>query len=377
MYKRILEHNALLSDQVRIKAYNKAISEVVKSGDIVADIGTGSGILAFLAVRAGAKKVYAIEKESVIEEARQLTRINHMEGRITFVQGRSDRIDLPEKVDVVTSELIGFLGIEEYLPFYQIDARKRFLKPGGVLVPSWLELHLVPMESETIWQEKIGVWQKDFYGFDFSALREHAVSRTYIVEHSSDTSLLSTPEIISRIDFDSMEDMPLLYQTQFSVQKTGRFHGYVGYFRVGLSPSVILSTAPDKPQTHWRQTYFPAQDMMMVEDGDKIHCRMKAIPFMGNVFWEWKTKIYRQEKMIIEFSQSDFDVSKKTLDMGTPDFVPVLNDSGNIHRRVLNLCDGEKTKEEIVQHLLSEYPKRYSSVNEASREVVKIMEKFA
>ena len=72
MYRRILEHNALLSDQVRTEAYDKAISEVVQSGDIVADIGTGSGILAFLAVRAGAKRVYAIEKESVIEEARQL-----------------------------------------------------------------------------------------------------------------------------------------------------------------------------------------------------------------------------------------------------------------------------------------------------------------
>ncbi len=377
MYKRILEHNALLSDQVRTEAYQKAISEVVQSGDVVADIGTGSGILAFLAVRAGAKRVYAIEKESVIEEARQLTRLNHMERKITFIQGRSDRIDLPEKADVVTSELIGFFGIEEYLPFFQIDARKRFLKPGGALVPSWLELHLVPVESESIWQEKIGVWQKDFYGFDFSAVREHAVSRTYIVEHLSDTSLLSTPGIISRIDFNSMEDMPLLYQTQFSVQKTGCFHGFVGYFRVGLSPRVVLSTAPDEPQTHWRQTYFPAQDMITVEDGDEIHCKMKAIPFMGNVFWEWETKIFRKEEKIIEFSQTDFDVSKKTLDMGTPDFVPVLNDSGNVYRRVLNLCDGKKTKEEIVQHLLSEYPERYPSMSEASRELVKIMEKFA
>lgn len=306
-----------------------------------------------------------------------MTRVNNMEGKITFIQGRSDRIDLPEKVDVVTSELIGFFGIEEYLPFFQIDARKRFLKPGGALVPSWLELHLVPVESESIWQEKVGVWQKDFYGFDFSAVRGHAVSRTYIVEHSPDTTLLSTPEIISRIDFNSMEEMPLRYQARFSVQKTGCFHGFVGYFRVGLSPSVILSTAPDKPQTHWRQTYFPAQDMMKVEGGDEIHCRMKAIPFMGNVFWEWETEIYRRKEKIIESFQTDFDVSKKTLDMGTPDFVPVLNDLGNIYRRVLNLCDGKRTKEEIVQHLLSEYPKRYSSVSEASREFVKIMGKFA
>ena len=377
MYKKILEHNALLSDRVRTEAYEKAISEVVQSGDTVADIGTGSGILAFLAVRAGAKRVYAIEKESVIEEARQLTRVNNMEGKITFIQGRSDRIDLPEKVDIVASELIGFFGIEEYLPFFQIDARKRFLKPDGALVPSWLELYLVPVESESIWQEKIGVWQEDFYGFDFSVVRQHAVSRTYIVEHSSGTSLLSAPETISRIDFNSMEDIPLLYQTQFSVQQTGSFHGFVGFFRVGLSPSVILSTAPDEPQTHWRQTYFPAQDTVKVEESDEIHCRMKAIPFMGNIFWEWETKIYRQEKKLIEFSQTDFDVSKKTLAMGTPNFVPVLNDSGNIHRRVLNLCDGEKTKEEIVKHLLSEYPERYSSVSEASREVVKIMGKFA
>ena len=235
----------MLADQARMAAYKKAIHQVVKKGDVVADIGTGSGILAFFAVQAGAKKVYAIEQHEIIEDAKKLAKINGLDKKIIFIKGRSDSVELPEKVDVIISELIGFFGLEENMQPFKIDARKRFLKPGGILVPSWLELYLVPVESETIWKENIGLWNSDYYGFDFSPVGSYAVSQRYVMDCSDRVNPLALPSMISHIDFNEIDDVPLVFQGEGVINKKAAFHGMVGYFRAGLSQNVVLSTSPE------------------------------------------------------------------------------------------------------------------------------------
>ena len=46
------QHRALLGDSVRTNAYAEAIGRVVGAGDVVLDLGSGSGVLAILACRA-------------------------------------------------------------------------------------------------------------------------------------------------------------------------------------------------------------------------------------------------------------------------------------------------------------------------------------
>jgi type I protein arginine methyltransferase len=89
-----------------------------------------------LACQFGARKVYAVERADVIHLARVLAKANGYSDRIEFFQDLSTNVSLPEKVDVVVSDLHGIL------PFFQhhipaiIDARHRLLKPGGKLIPS-------------------------------------------------------------------------------------------------------------------------------------------------------------------------------------------------------------------------------------------------
>lgn len=365
MFERVFYQKSMLADQVRMKAYKKAIYEVVKEGDVVADIGTGSGILAFFSAKAGAKKVYAIEQNDIIEEARALAKMNGLENRIVFVKGRSDKVELPENVDVITSELIGSFGIDENLSRFKIDARKRFLKPKGKLVPSWLELYLMPVESEAIRKAYVGLWSDNFYGCDFSPVRHSAVSQRYVTDCSGKTKQLAPPSMISRIDFYKTDRIPLVFQTEFTISEKGILHGFLGYFCVGLSRSVILSTSPEKPQTHWQQTFFPLQSDEEVEEGDKVDCRLIAIPIGGNLSWQWETTVLRNGNELATYSQSNFDIKKEEITIRKKDFKPALTETGEIYKRIFDLCDGNRNMSEIVEMISTEYPEKYRDAQEA------------
>ena len=373
MFERVFQHQVMLADKVRMEAYKKAIHETVNTGDVVADIGTGSGILAFFAIQAGAKKVYAIEQNKIIEEAEELAKINELEKNIVFIKERSDRVELPEKVDVIISEIIGYFGLEENLLHFKINAREKFLKPGGKLIPAWIELYLVPVEAKKIWKENIGLWNTDYYGVDFLPVRNHAVSQRYVTDCANKINQLAAPSIISHINFYEIERMPLLFKDEFVIGKKGTFHGLVGYFLLGLSPEVVLSASFEKPLTHWGQIFFPMEDAVLVKKGDQVRCNMKAIRQMNTLYWEWNTSIYRGGDKIAGFSQSNLHISKEDLVIRKTSFKPVLTQEGKIRQRVFELCNGKRSIKEISELIHSDFPEKYKDLKQVIQEVVGIV----
>jgi ubiquinone/menaquinone biosynthesis C-methylase UbiE len=376
MYDRVFEHVSMLGDRVRMDGYQDAIRKVVRTGDVVADIGTGSGILAFLAARAGARRVYAVEKGEIIEEAQRLAQLNGLADKIVFMKGRSDRIELPERADVVVSEIVGYFGLDENVHWYKIDARERFLKPGGRLIPSWLELCVAPIESEVMWRELIGLWTKDFYGLDFSPVRSRAVAQGYVRDCSKKVTPLAPPATIANLDFYRIERMPSVFRGQCVVQRAGSFHGLIGFFRVGLAPDVVLSTAPEDPSTHWHQTFFPLQEEVLVATGDVVRFELRAISLDTIVYWEWSTEVHRNEAKLAEFTQSALRLSRKDLLLGRASFKPALTPEGEIRRRILDLCDGQRSLGEISELLRTEFPLRFAGPKEAMQETAKTVRAF-
>ncbi len=260
-YARLSIQRGMLADSARTRAFQKAIQEVVKPGDVVLDVGTGTGILSFFAARAGAKKVYAVDYSDVIHLARQLAAANGLADKIEFIKGRVEEIEVPQKVPVIVSEWIGAFLLNESMFLSYLDARDRFLQPGGTAIPSRARMYLYPLDDSTLYVDHgLGYWERPVWGLDYKKAAEWEMNNLeYEIRDLHHLSALAEPRQISDIDcvHATANEFSVDTSVEFSVERDGFVHGFGGYFDLDLSPSVTLDTSPFSLQTHWKQAYFP------------------------------------------------------------------------------------------------------------------------
>src|SRR5947199_9795954 len=118
-------YGRMIADEGRTRAYSRALRAAICRDSIVLDIGAGTGILSLLACQYGARKVYAVEPSSAIGIAEESARANGFAGRIECIQTLSSEISLPEKADVIVSDLRDVLPLfKQHIPSI-LDARQR------------------------------------------------------------------------------------------------------------------------------------------------------------------------------------------------------------------------------------------------------------
>src|SRR5437016_2679678 len=150
----------MITDRERFDAYSKAIANAVRPGSSVLEIGCGPGVFALLACRAGARKVYAVESEEIVHFARALAEANGFADRMEFIRGDSRRIELPERVNVIVSDIRGTLPLFDHAIVSVEDARQRFLARDGVLIPQRDFLKAAVIEAEEFYERLTCPWQK-------------------------------------------------------------------------------------------------------------------------------------------------------------------------------------------------------------------------
>lgn len=135
-------HQTLLKDQIRNEAFYEALKQTVTRESTVLDIGSGTGIWAIAAAMLGAKRVVAIDADPMLAELiKKLAADKGLSGQIEVICGYSMNVDLPPEFDIVVSETIGYLGYDEDIVPIMADARLRFLRPGGIIIPENISLH--------------------------------------------------------------------------------------------------------------------------------------------------------------------------------------------------------------------------------------------
>ena len=378
------EHREYLSDRARISAFSRAICEVVKPHDIVLDLGSGTGILGLLACRAEAARVYSVDDGGMTGLARQICRANGLQDRVVFIKELSTRVDLPEKVDVVVADQIGQFGFNAGVLDYFSDARTRFLKPGGKMVPCGVDLIVAPVEAPELWNQ-VEFWNKAPAGFDFGPARTLAANTGYPTNLRPE-QLLGDPAQLVAFDLSQATADPFKAAVYVKAARDGTLHGIGGWFSAQLSPGVVMTNSPlAKDAINRRQIFFPIDQSVEVRGGDGIRVMMHVLPKETMVSWTvevWNEGNGSSSDRVRKaaFKHSTFKgmlLCEEDLQRTRPAFVPKLTPWGNARFSVLTLCDGKRSLSEIEQEVFRRHPKLFKSGAEAATFVAEVVTRYS
>lgn len=304
-------HYDMINDKFRTLTYCRAIEKNASQfkDKIVLDVGSGTGILSLFAARSGAKKVYAVECNSIGCLSVDIIRDNHFENIITVIHGRLEEVEIPEKVDIIISEWMGYsLYYEIMLPAVLL-ARDKYLNPGGAILPSRAALYLSAIQDVEYRYVYIDFWDS-VYGFDFSKMKQKCLSEP-VVDSIEKWQIISNYQTISEIDIHKCSKNPCFFKSPFdlTVNSNESFTAFTLWFDVFFEDHpehFLLSTSPYKKQTHWKQTQLYLNELISVHCGDHIKGTIEFSENQENLCGIWITVEYKINDGELKKQEFDF-----------------------------------------------------------------------
>ncbi|XP_062160236.1 probable protein arginine N-methyltransferase 6 [Alnus glutinosa] len=309
-YAHVGIHEEMIKDRVRTETYRAAIMQHQSSiaGKVVVDVGCGTGILSIFCAQAGAKRVYAVDASEIAVQANEVVKANNLSDTIIVLHGRVEDVEIDEEVDVIISEWMGYMLLYESMLGSVITARDRWLKQGGLILPSNATLYMAPITHSDRYNESIDFW-RNVYGIDMSAMLPLAKQCAFeepCVETITGENVLTWPHVVKHVDcytitINELESVTTRYK--FKSMMRAPLHGFAFWFDVEftgpcVSPTInhtpsslvdnnhidgsqrkkranpnealVLSTAPEDPPTHWQQTLIYFYDPIEVEQDQFI-----------------------------------------------------------------------------------------------------------
>lgn len=311
-------HELMLQDQLRMAAYRKAIEETVRPGDVVLDLGAGTGILSLWALQAGASRVYGIDLSAPVL-ARAVERMAQagLADRFVPINQLSFDVSLPEPVDVLISEIMGNMADnEDFQPILR-DAIQRFLKPGGRVLPQSTATYLVPVAARSAHRRLVEREVSTLSSrYSMEALcREKGIRSPFNIYYDTivpRSTYLSQARCLYR--YQGEWEQPPCYSVgvQYSVDKAELMTGFKAYFVARLSPSVILDISGDDigggtTSASWKHAYLPIEHPILVAEGDTVSMRFSRFyPETGVRFrqiYRWQGEVLSDGVAIAQFDQ--------------------------------------------------------------------------
>jgi protein arginine N-methyltransferase 1 len=363
-------YGMMIKDRIRTSAYQQALARAIKPGDVVVDLGAGTGLFTLHACRLGAKLVHAIEPNPIIQVATEIVQANGFSDRVAFHQAMSFDVELPKPADVVVTDPRGVLPLKERAIPTIIDARRRLLKPGGVLIPQRDTIWAALVEANDVYSSHCeDPWRRSNDGFNLEAARQRRVNT--VNRHNLESGqLLSVPVPWATLDYRTVETASVRRTVEFEVLRPGLADGFILWFDSQLIDGTNLSNAPGKPELIYGQLFFPMQEPLAVLGKQLITVDVRADPIGDDYIWQWTTlaNCPTASDKIIRYQQSSFFsnvFSVQELEKRSDTYLPLLNREGQIYKRALDLMHGGQRLGQIAQTISKEFPQRFGSPEEA------------
>jgi type I protein arginine methyltransferase len=367
----IRQYGSMYTDKVRFNTFSAAMRSAITPNSVVLDIGTGTGIWAFLACSLGARHVYAIEPFDVIQLGREIAAANTYSDRITFLQDVSTNVELPERADIIISDVGGLLPFCANNIQTIVDARVRLLAPGGTLIPQQDRLRIGIIEALEQYNKMMLPWNENLFGLNLSA-GWPLVANTPTELNDKEARLLTRPSDLAVLDYRSNVDSNLNSEVAWTIDQPGTAHGAAAWFDRTMAEGIEISNEPGIPEINTCHTYgqifFPWPNPVELDPGDRVSVRLKANLIGGDYLWCWESTIRAAAKVKAHFRQSTMEshpISLKSLNRRESGYVPAHNEDVQIDAFVLSSIDGHASAEQIAHGLAASFPARFSSWQDA------------
>ena len=268
-------HHSMLLDRNRSEVFLRAIMKTVRPGDVVIDLGTGTGLLSLFSLAAGAEKVYAIEHEPIVDVARQVALVNGVEDRIEFVEGRSTEIELPEKGDVLVTETIGNAGFDEGISAWVLDARARLLKAGARTIPHSLTVLMALLELPTD-RDDIETLARPLYTFDLSPLQDLVIGRM-AWDELSPVSVVSDSQAVLEWDFAEPE-LQFSGSCTLTSRRDATVHAIGTWFSAVVADGLVLTNEPPNSTPSWNEGVTMLEKPLDLVAGEQVWTGLEVSP---------------------------------------------------------------------------------------------------
>jgi protein arginine N-methyltransferase 1 len=377
----------MYTNKARLDAYGAALCRVVTPNSVVLDIGAGTGIFALLACRYGARRVYAVESDNAINLARAFAAANGYSDRLTCIQSVSTRIELPERADVIISDLSGQLPLfERHIPAI-IDARDRFLAPGGILIPQKDHLRAAIVEATDDYQKLVQPWSENALGLDLR-IGWRLVANICASLTGKQAKYLTRSVTLATLDHRSIVDSNIRRDVIWTVDRPGTGHGAAVWFDRVVADRITISTNPDAPEavnvaSVYGTAFFPWLSPVDLKIGDRIGFRVKADLVVDRYVWRWETIVYargRRREIKAHFHQSSLGGSPQSLgslSRREAEYIPAANKDAEIDCFVLSKIDGRTSLFQIAQALAATFPSRFKGLQDALSRVADLAEQYS
>jgi protein arginine N-methyltransferase 1 len=379
----VRDYGRMIADTARTASFVDAMRRTIQPGSIVLDIGSGPGFFTLLACQLGATRVYAIEPDDAIEIGRESARRQADGARIVWLRGLSTEIELPERVDVVIGDLHGTL------PFYTgnisslIDARRRHLKSGGVMIPRRDTVFAAPAEAADEYADVANPWESNATGIDLTAGRRFVTNQWWRAASAPilRERYLAAPMAWAEVDYRLCESPNASGNCAWTAERAGILHGYYVWFDSETAEDIHCSNAPTLPERVYGRAFFPLERPLAIAEGDSMRGEFAANLVAGKYILRWNTRVAdAQGRPKATFAQSTFasrPVLKEDLDRARPDYRPSLGEAARVDLQALDAMAKGESLAEIAARLAQEFPQRFKDPAQALRHAADLSLKYS